>query len=341
MWKNLALLLASLLITLAGLEGAIRLGWVERPYFSESSGWWREHWLATRRGPVPNAFVKLDDDLGWVPAPNLDRMKYQGAHLSTNSMSLRGKREHVPGKADHPRIVAVGDSYMFGQCLDDEDTIPAQVEKRLPGSEVINIGVMGYGQGQMLSRLLRDGMRYRPDVVMLGFYQPDIERSRLFFRDYAKPRYKLKGGKLVLTNVPVGEPEDWEGGLRSLDFAYMLWDKLRAKAVRREERELSGALVDAMADAAQKAGAGFVVIHFPSRFEVNEHLPLPKFVQERCRAHDWLCLEPGPLILKAFPHRRTRDDAFDCHYSPRLASLIADQTATALRERWPRIFAPH
>jgi hypothetical protein len=238
----------------------------------------------------------------------------------------------------HPRIAAVGDSFMFGQCLDDAETIPARLEERLPGSEVINLGVMGYGHGQMLSRLRRDGLRYAPDVVLLGFFAPDMPRNRLFFRDYAKPRYRLRGGELELTNVPVGEPEDWEGGLRLINFARMLWDAARPEALAAEEVALTGALLETMATDAAQAGAGFAVIHFPTRDEVDEGRGLPAFVRERCRSEGWLCLEPGARIVAALPRRRTRKDHFDCHYSPRVAALVADAVAEGLRRRWPETF---
>ena len=55
MAKNLLLLLASTVLTLAGVEVVIRAGLVKRPDFFESSGWWKEHWLAKRRGPVPHS----------------------------------------------------------------------------------------------------------------------------------------------------------------------------------------------------------------------------------------------------------------------------------------------
>lgn len=191
MWKNLALLLASTLLTLAGLEYAARSAWVKRPDFIESSGWWKEHWLAKRRGPVPHLFVELDENLGWVAAPNLDRIEYQG-------------------------------------------------------------------------------------------------------------------GELVLTNVPVGVPSDWEGGLRFLNFARMFWDATRPEALRAEERELTGALLEAMGADSERAEAGFAVIQLPTRDEVDAEVPLPEFVQERCRGEDWLCMEPGPRILEAMLRRGCR-----------------------------------
>jgi hypothetical protein len=234
--------------------------------------------------------------------------------------------------------VAVGDSFMFGQCLDDAETIPARIEQDLPGSEVINLGVMGYGHGQMLSRLRRDGLVYEPDVVLLGFVSADMSRNRLSFRDYAKPRYRLRGGKLVLTNVPVGEPDDWEGGLRIWNFAGMLWDAARPEALAREEVALTGALLDAMAADAQRVGAHFAVIQFPSRDEVEKETGLPYFIEERCVREEWLCMEPGRRIRAALPNRRIRKDQFDCHYSPRLAALVAEEAAAGLRDRWPDLF---
>ena len=38
------------------------------------------------------------------------------------------------------------------------------------GVEVLNLGVGGYGTAQQLLTLEEDGLRYRPDLVVLGFF---------------------------------------------------------------------------------------------------------------------------------------------------------------------------
>jgi hypothetical protein len=75
-----------------------------------------------------------------------------------------------------------------------------------PQVEVLNLGVHGYGHDQMLVYLREEGLRYHPDIVIVGFVQDDMERNMLEFRDYAKPRFELVDGALALRNSPVPAP---------------------------------------------------------------------------------------------------------------------------------------
>ena len=102
----------------------------------------------------------------------------------------------------------LGDSFTFGEDVGDDETYSHHLEQLLPGTEVINLGVHGYGHDQMLIYLREEGVRYRPDVVILGFLTGDMERNVLSFRDYAKPRFVLDGGKLALRNSPVPPPAE-------------------------------------------------------------------------------------------------------------------------------------
>ena len=56
---------------------------------------------------------------------------------------------------------------------------------RLRGAraEVLNTGISGFGTAEQLAFLEAEGVRYQPDVVVLGFFANDYEdsvRSRLF-----------------------------------------------------------------------------------------------------------------------------------------------------------------
>jgi hypothetical protein len=336
MWKNLAVLVLSTILSAGVAELLIRNAVLPLPDYFESSGWWNEHWQRKQRGGTPRRFVKLDPDLGWVPAPNLDRLPYEGAELSTNSASIRGRREYVPGPSKRTRIVAIGDSFMFGQCLDDDETGPARLEAHLPGTEVVNLGVMAYGHGQM--RLRRDGLAYEPDLVVLGFHPWDITRNRLEFRDYAKPRFVLDNGELRLTNVPVPDPDHYaRRTLRVANYLRMLWDVFRKDELAAEDRELTLALTRAIAEESAAAGARFALVYLPVKDEVEDD-PIPlDFLAAECAAQGWLCIGPAPRILETWPRRRDYKKHFDCHHSAPLADLIAGLTAERIRAQWPEL----
>ena len=71
-----------------------------------------------------------------------------------------------------------------------------------------DMGVHGYGHDQMLILLKEEGIKYEPDIVILGFLPLDMPRNLLQFRDFAKPRFVLESGQLKLTGTPVPRPED-------------------------------------------------------------------------------------------------------------------------------------
>jgi hypothetical protein len=342
MRTNLLLLLVSTLLVLAGLEVAIRQGLVPLPEYLNTSPWWKEAWFRTRRGIIPQEFVKLDPDLGWVPAPDLDGLILEGAPIGTNSRSLRGKREIPLERSDAPRIAVTGDSFVFGQCVADEDTFPAQLARLLPGSEVLNLGVMGYGHDQALLRLRRDGLPFQPDVAVLGFHRDDVHRNRLSFREYGKPRFEFDGEELELTNVPIPSPEEYDRALwppRVANYAWMLHDRLRWDAVQGQAYRLTREILRQFAQDVREAGAAPVLVYLPREEDLRKKEPYPVSQMARsCRDDDVLCLSPIARIRDAVGERPD-ERHFECHYSPEVYGLVAAEVAEGLRAAFPDLFA--
>jgi len=112
--------------------------------------------------------------LGYSLKPNL-KTSFQGHLLLTNSRGLRD-REYNINKKPYLRVLALGDSFTFGEGVEIEDTfvkvLERNLKKRYPGKqiEVINAGVPGYGNDQELQFLKDEGKNYKPDLVLLGLY---------------------------------------------------------------------------------------------------------------------------------------------------------------------------
>jgi len=155
-------------------------------------------------------FDSYDPSKGWRSKPNLRDVKvFDNKILNTNSKGLRGKKDFPYTKTKQTlRILILGDSFTFGDEVSDDETYSYYLQQMLPHTEVINMGVHGYGHDQMLILLREEGVKYEPDIVILGFLPLDMSRNLLAFRDFAKPRFVLKGGELKLTGVPVPRPED-------------------------------------------------------------------------------------------------------------------------------------
>jgi hypothetical protein len=115
-----------------------------------------------------------------------------GYHVNvrTNSRGLRSDKE-IPYEK-HPgvfRILGVGDSFTLGYEVDLEDTFLYQLEQKLHEKgarnvEVINLGIGGFGTEEELLTLEYEGFKYSPDLVLLQYFQNDLNdnlNSNLFF----------------------------------------------------------------------------------------------------------------------------------------------------------------
>jgi hypothetical protein len=205
--------------------------------------------------------------------------------------------------------VVLGDSFTFGEDVGDEETYSARLEALMPGAEVINLGVHGYGHDQMLVYLREEGIRYRPDVVLLGFLTGDMERNVLAFRDYAKPRFVLEDGALVLRDSPVPPPdalaaaEKWRSKLG--DLLHMLWLRYRWKtgAVSAETRDVTLAILDEMKTVIEAAGARPAFAYLPAYGEIDRTDPgmtgPERFFFSYCRARGIQSLYLRPFFRKA------------------------------------------
>ena len=174
---------------------------------------YRRNWVQEHRKYGMEAYYTFDmydPTKGWIPKPNLRDVKaFDNKILNTNSKGLRGKKDFPYTKnKEKLRILILGDSFTFGDEVSDNETYSYYLQEMLPHTEVINLGVHGYGHDQMLILLKEEGIKYEPDIVILGFLPLDMSRNLLAFRDFAKPRFVLERGELKLTGTPVPRPEE-------------------------------------------------------------------------------------------------------------------------------------
>ncbi len=273
--KEILLLLASLAIFAISFE--VVLWVVERgkgiryPTHQETRPW-RPHGSYTwdLYSPV----------LGWVNKPDHET-RVAGFTVQTNTQGLRETREYdyekIPGKV---RLLAVGDSFTFGEDVEPDEVFTEVLERKMPNAEVINMGVHGYGSDQMLLTLKEEGVRYLPDLVMVGFYLGGMGRNVATFRNHNKPRFRLQGEELLLTNVPVprtpppdriGEAADLPAGEPRWGCRTCAWLARRGQALRDglayvgvgEQWRLSEAIFREMDQASAGVGARLLVVVFP------------------------------------------------------------------------------
>lgn len=243
--------------------------------------------------------MRIDPELGWALRPNVVGLRSDEpwqADVRTNALGFRDV-EHAGKVSGIIRVAVLGDSFVFGSGVRQDETLTHQLAARLgPSFEVVNLGVPGYGTDQALLTLRRWGPLLAPDVVLTGFFWNDImENASPKIYEMEKPRFLLSDGPLTL--VPqgaasgpsaLGRLDDilrsrshlWSlvrrtlghpGGVEPEERPVMLDLSLRAAPPSRNaEFELTWALLDAVAREARALGAAPLVFTVPPRFLVDD-----------------------------------------------------------------------
>ncbi len=107
--------------------------------------------------------------MDYIPPANLDapfnNHEFQ-TRVKTNSFNMRGREYSMEKPAGIKRIAVMGDSFVFGWGVENEEVFTALLESRLKNTEVLNFGVSGYAAYQELERLKEEGLRFHPDLVL-------------------------------------------------------------------------------------------------------------------------------------------------------------------------------
>lgn len=270
-------------------ESSARIAWVKQHY--------------GRQNELIEHVEMYDPTRGWALKPGIKNMPvFDGKILNSNSKGLRGKTDYAYARQKNKgRILVLGDSFTFGEEVSDDETYPHYLEGLLPDTEVLNFGVSGYGHDQMLLYLRDEGVKYKPDIVLLGFVSIDISRNALRFFNYAKPQFELHDHQLVLTNVPVTPPaailkqEPYRS--KALDVGIMLREKIKW-SVGINDKEMwrvTDMILDQIVAATRQMGAVPVFVYLPVGNEIlapqGDTLTFPQgYFLDFCRERGIACL---------------------------------------------------
>ena len=233
-------------------------------------------------------------------------------------------------------MVIVGDSYTFGEGVQDDETFSAGLERLIDNSDVLNLGVHGYGTDQQLLRLQIDGLAYRPNVVVLGYYEDDIARNRLRFRDYQKPHFSVVNNRLELDNTPLESPESYTSRLhvRSLGYLNIFVTALRDRRLEMENLDRSRRILDAMVGAARSIGAQFVQLYLPTPDQIvaneSRHAGLYPYL---CERNEVTCVDPTAALHQVVARTEDWKRLFRYHYAPEIHQVIASELERAVNRR--------
>jgi hypothetical protein len=190
--------LKTLLISLAVIIALIVSEAVIRILHPELVGRWSE------RGN----FYTYDSLLGWKGKPNATGVFVQKdfkVQVRHNDKGFRGENysyQRVPNKR---RILVIGDSYVWGYGVEEQEIFTTLLENALKQTEVINLGCTGYGNDQELLLLKQEGVKYNPDLVIVVVTLPSDFFNNTHSVQYScpKPYFLSDHDSLALKNVPV------------------------------------------------------------------------------------------------------------------------------------------
>ena len=164
--QNLILMIISILATCLVAEFALRVmvpGIVLFPRF-HAAAHYGDYTLRTTR---PNArFTHTSIDGSW--------------NYAINAQGFRDLANYSHDKpAGTLRVLVLGDSHTLGYEVRQNATFSEIVKRQLAAkgiaAEVLNTGVSGFSTAEELAFLENEGLRYDPDLVVLGFFRNDFE----------------------------------------------------------------------------------------------------------------------------------------------------------------------
>jgi len=256
---------------------------------------------------MPTSYWVPDELLGWTVGPNRGSGMYCSS--SEGIRSVASNIRYADRQPQH-RIATVGDSFTFALDVPFEASWPNRLEQQLGSTvQVLNFGVAAYGVDQAYLRYLRDVRPWHPDVVVLGFIQPDLFRSLGVYSfvghhqwgfPFAKPRLIVDAAGTVRSlNVPVPSPQEifsvnaitdlqfieYDPGFEPMEWRWRTYyhsylvrfvlSRLRGSPEERDRtsREaiaLNAAIIASFAKVAEGEGSTSLVVYFPGRSDFPE-----------------------------------------------------------------------
>ena len=106
--------------------------------------------------------------------PNVIQFSSKFGHpIETNSVGMRDQEHDVDKAPGVYRILVLGDSFMEANQVEFKDAFVSLLKQQLKDAtgtpiEVINASVSGWGTDDELTYLIREGNKYRPDLVLVA-----------------------------------------------------------------------------------------------------------------------------------------------------------------------------
>ncbi len=138
-----------------------------------------EHYMLNKmRAPDPVLPYKLRPSITFTGRSDTDEFDFRHAH---NAAGFRDEERAYEKPEGVFRVLGLGDSFAYGIGARYEEAYLRRVEKALnarpgehPQVQVIKAGIPGYFPEPERMLLQQYGVRYQPDVIIVGFVDDDV-----------------------------------------------------------------------------------------------------------------------------------------------------------------------
>jgi hypothetical protein len=176
-------------------------------------------------GIFQDRFTAPDQQRGWQLRPGFGG--WMGGHetpfwVTINSAGMRDVERAVVPPAGTLRVAVLGDSYVQGIAVRQQDTLTTFLERDLAPCvadrvEALNFGVTGYGTAQELLTWRSHARSYQPDIAVLAFYTDNdvfnnVRALNPTLFPEQSPYFTLDGNALVLDTTFrqfIDPPQPW------------------------------------------------------------------------------------------------------------------------------------
>lgn len=122
----------------------------------------------------------FSSSLGYINKPYSSRTHTLGEYKTTwniNKLGFRDFEYSLKKLPDSKRILVLGDSMVFGMGVESSQSFPKILETKINQSsqssrltEVLNMGILGYGPLEYKNLYLGLGKKFNPNLIVVGFF---------------------------------------------------------------------------------------------------------------------------------------------------------------------------
>lgn len=281
---NIGLLAFSILFAVLLMEMAVRIFYPQKLSFNVS---------------------QWDEYVGFTNIPNIEGYSEHPDYkmfVKINSHGLRDREFEYEKPANTIRIGMFGDSFTFGEGVQNNETYSKVLEQLFQGNpeikqsginiEVLNFGVGKSGTSQQLALYEKEGVKYDLDIVMVGFLAVNdfsdnwsgvfyLQNDTLVHNATAYssirkiqgilnhvPFYKWFSTHSHLVNIIKKSATIYDDRMRGQKTINLSGDSklLDISAIDHKQIELTTRLFERFYSEVKKNGSSFFVVNFPFKY---------------------------------------------------------------------------